>query len=113
MDLRWAQAAIGVVRAKHLGKRMGWYTALPGNVVVVAFEPDVRAPGVLRANLSSNARRPQVEHGAVALQCAYKVLRAQVLADALAARDGDGEDAAALAPRSASATSSPLDRLAA
>ena len=77
MDLRGAQAAIGVVRAKHLGKRMGWYTALPGNVVVVAFEPDV-------------------EHGAVALQCAYKVLRAQVLADALAARDGDGEDAAAL-----------------
>ena len=96
MDLRGAQAAIGVVRAKHLGKRMGWYTALPGNVVVVAFEPDVRAPGVLCANLSSNARRPQVEHGAVALQCAYKVLRAQVLADALAARDGDGEDAAAL-----------------
>ncbi|KAH8046034.1 hypothetical protein JL720_16513 [Aureococcus anophagefferens] len=88
MDLRGAQAAIGVVRAKHLGKRMGWYTALPGNVVVVAFEPDV-------------------EHGAVALQCAYKVLRAQVLADALAARDGDGEDAAALAhARSASATSS-------
>ena len=55
MDLRGAQAAIGVVRAKHLGKRMGWYTALPGNVVVVAFEPDVRAPGVLRANLSSEA----------------------------------------------------------
>ena len=94
MDLRGAQAAIGVVRAKHLGKRMGWYTALaPGNVLVVAYEPDVA-------------------HGAVALQCAYKVLRARVVAERLDATDADGAAvrAASIASRARDILQS-LDRL--
>jgi len=68
MATRGARAAIGVVRAAHLGKRASWLTALPDNAYVVAFEPDL-------------------DHGAVALQVAYRVARAALVADAAAADD--------------------------
>lgn len=71
MATRGARGAIGVVRSAHLGVRGSWFTALPGDVYVVAYEPDL-------------------DHGAVALQVAYKVLRAKLLADEAAASAGDG-----------------------
>jgi hypothetical protein len=76
MASRGARGAIGVVRAAHLGRRGNWFTALPGDVYVVAYEPEL-------------------EHGAVAFQVAYRVLRAQLVADAANGGGGGGDTSTA------------------
>lgn len=80
---RSADVGLGVVRAAHLPRRLGWYTNLGEDVVIVAFEPDL-------------------EHGSVALDCAYKVLRAKALAQRLRARQTIADDDKHIAAKLAS-----------
>jgi len=74
MALSGCAVGLGVVRAAHLPKKLGWYTPLRDDVVIVAFEPDL-------------------DYGHVALDCAFKVLRAKALADAADARLDRRDDA--------------------
>ena len=61
MASRDADVGLGVVTAKNLPKRWGWYTHLKDDIVIVAFEPEL-------------------DYGDVALHCAYRVLRANAIA---------------------------------
>lgn len=61
MESRGALVGLGVVKPSNLPKRLGWLTNLREDVAIVAFDPDI-------------------EHGSVALECAYKVQRAKALA---------------------------------
>jgi hypothetical protein len=64
--LRDAAGGLGIVSAAKLPKKQSWYTELPGGKgAIVAVDLD---------NIE--------EHGDVALEVAYRVLRAQIVADA-------------------------------
>lgn len=96
---RDAHVGLGVVRAVNLPKKLSWYTALRDDVVIVAFEPDL-------------------EHGHVALDCAYKVLRATAFAKKLGANDDrtnnatDPRQAVRLAAQANTAAKAVADRAA-
>mmetsp|Transcript_4012 Transcript_4012/g.6154 ORF Transcript_4012/g.6154 Transcript_4012/m.6154 type:complete len:540 (+) Transcript_4012:50-1669(+) len=67
MKLHECDVGLGVVRADFLPKRFGWYTNLRDDVVIVAYDQDIK-------------------HGNVALYCAYKSLRAKAIADYVSRR---------------------------
>jgi hypothetical protein len=72
VELREARGGLGVVRPEFLGKRQGWYTPLPG--------------GQARGALVAFDEAEPTGAGEVALEVAYRVLRAQVVADAQRAK---------------------------
>jgi hypothetical protein len=70
--LRAAAGGLGVVSAAHLPKKQSWYTELPGG-----------KGAVVAVDLGT-------DRGDVALEVAYRVLRASVVADARRSQLGSG-----------------------